>query len=445
MKHTTIHITDINTRGQGVGRIDNKVVFVDRTVPGDLAKVVIIQEKKKYMVGVMEELIEPSVNRTEPFCPYFGTCGGCQLQHIDYPTQLHLKEKRIRAELHKTIQTDGIHFMPMQGMATPSRYRNKSQFKVSKQGLGFYAENSHRLVSIQECPLQEFETEHLIKSYQKHFGTKEISFYNEKTHQGYFRGLHFRSNWRGELMAIFVVNGKKNLGFSKAIEGYLSDVPEITSAYYNYNPGQSNALLGNKSEHIWGVKDFTDKIGPFTFHLGPTSFFQVNRNQTERLYTIARDMLAERQIDTLYDCYCGVGSIGIFLSENVERVVGIEVVPQAVEHAAENARCNNVQNATYILGKAEIVFPAIIKDKDIENDVVVLDPPRKGCDPILLDAIAESQCPTLLYISCNPATLARDLGILTEKGYQVEKVKGVDMFPQTSHVEMVVLMSRVEK
>jgi len=445
MNQTVIYITDINTKGQGVGRIDNKVVFVDHTVPGDLVNIDIIKNKKNYMVGAIKELIEPSQDRRQPFCPYFETCGGCQLQHIDYQHQLQLKEKRIRTELQKSVCTDSVQFLPIQGMATPIRYRNKAQFKVSRQGLGFYAKNSHELVTINACPLQEFETERLIKAYRKHFITGDISFYNEKTHQGYFRGLHIRSNYLRQLMAIFVVNGAKDSQFTKTAEAFLNELPEAVSAYYNFNTNPSNVLLGRNSEHFWGQEDYCDKIGDFTFNLGPASFFQVNRKQTEKLYTVAKSMITDMQIDTLYDLYCGVGSIGIFLSDSVNKVAGIEVVPEAVAHAVDNAKRNGIQNATYTLGKAEEVFSSIIQNKNFGNDLVVLDPPRKGCDRVILDTLIESQCPTILYISCNPATLARDLGVLTEKSYRIQKVQGVDLFPMTSHVETVALISRKGK
>ncbi len=444
MNHSIINITDINAKGQGVGRLDNKVAFVDHTAPGDLAEIIIIQNKKKYMVGTVKELIEPSPDRSKPFCPYFETCGGCQLQHIKYTAQLQLKEKRIRWELHKTLDTDLIEFLPIQGMANPTGYRNKAQFKVSKQGIGFYAKNSHDLVTVEQCPLQEFNTIHLIEAYRKHFLKENISFYNETTGLGYFRGLHFRSNCFGQLMAIFVVNGPKDPDFKKMVDAYLKDVPEVVSAYYNYNTLSSNVLLGSVSEHIWGQKDFYDQIGSFTFNLGPTSFFQVNRKQTEKLYIIAKNMISELHIDTLYDLYCGVGSIGIFLSDRVHKVVGIEIVPEAVEKAVNNAKRNGISNATYALGKAEEIFSKITQNKKLKNDLVVLDPPRKGCDRALLDTLIKTGCPAILYISCNPATLARDLGVLTENGYRIEKVQGVDLFSMTSHVETVALLSHQE-
>ncbi|MGD9473807.1 MAG: 23S rRNA (uracil(1939)-C(5))-methyltransferase RlmD [Eubacteriaceae bacterium] len=440
-----VELIDLTHTGEGVARIDNMIVFVDGGLPGDVAEIKIKQIKKTYALGQMVELITPSGDRIEAPCIYAKDCGGCQLQEMTYSGQLAIKEKKVRDALTRIGGLEALAINPIVGMENPTRYRNKAQFKVSKKGCGFYARKSHELVYINDCLNQSKDTESVINSINQLIEVLGLSIYNEKNHKGYLRGLLWRTNLVGDQMIVLIVNGRKLSQKDAVIDILREGIPNLKSVFVNLNENKGNAVLGKESKHVWGHKRLIENIGDLNFSISPNSFFQVNSKQTEVLYNVVKDFAQLDGSQTVADLYCGTGTIGLYLANQAKEVVGIEVVRDAIFDARENASLNQIDNARFIEGKSETVLDELVKNEGYKPDLIILDPPRKGCEGELLDKIIEIETPKVIYVSCNPATLARDLKILTNSGYQVEKVQPVDLFPSTTHVETVVLMSKVEK
>ena len=438
-------LIDLTHTGEGVARIDNMIVFVDGGLPGDVAEIKISQLKKTYALGQLNQIISPSKDRIEAPCSYAQKCGGCQLQEMTYSGQLKIKEKKVSDALTRIGGLEEVSIEPIMGMAEPTRYRNKAQFKISKKGCGFYAKKSHQLVYIEDCLNQSAEAEAVIKSINQMVEMLGLSIYNEKSHKGYLRGVLWRTNLTGDQMIVLIVNGRKLSQKDAVIDILREGIPNLKSIFVNLNENKGNAIMGKESRHVWGHKRLVENIGDLKFSISPNSFFQVNSRQTEVLYNVVKDFASLDGSQTVADLYCGTGSIGLYLAAQAKEVLGIEVVREAIFDARENASLNQIDNARFVEGKSEIILDELVKNEGFNPDLIILDPPRKGCEPELLEKINQLETSKVIYVSCNPATLARDLKILTDSGYQVDKVQPVDLFPMTTHVETVVLMSRVEK
>ncbi|WP_195539124.1 23S rRNA (uracil(1939)-C(5))-methyltransferase RlmD [Eubacterium maltosivorans] len=439
----TMVLEDITHSGEGVGRIDNMIVFVDGGVPGDTVEIEITAIKKTYMTGKILKLIAPSGTRQEPPCPYFGRCGGCQLLQVQYDAQLAIKHKIVTDALERIGGIKDVPVNAVIGMEVPYRYRNKAQFKISGKGVGFFAKRSHQIVPIEDCLTQPESCVQVIETFNALLKDGCFELYDEQQHTGFLRGIVQRTNEQGENMIVIVGNGKKLKHKNKILQAITERIPDVRSIYLNVNTTRGNAVLGRKNHLLLGTPQIEERIGDLSFLISPNSFFQVNTRQTKVLYDLVKRMAALTGTETLFDLYCGTGTIGLYLAREAAQVYGIEIVENAVLDAQENAERNQIENIRFIQGKSETEAPKLTEE-GVHPDVIVLDPPRKGCDPALLEMIKNLAVPKVVYVSCNPSTLARDLKILHEYGYQVQEVQPVDLFPGTGHVETVVLMSRVE-
>lgn len=439
----TIVLEDITHSGEGVGRVDNMIVFVDGGVPGDTVEIEITAIKKTYMTGKILKLIIPSGTRQEPPCPYFGRCGGCQLLQVQYDAQLAIKRKIVTDALERIGGIKDVPVNAVIGMETPYRYRNKAQFKISGKGVGFFAKRSHQIVPIEDCLTQPESCVQVIETFNALLKDGCFELYDEQQHTGFLRGIIQRTNEQGENMIVIVGNGKKLKHKDKILQAITERIPEVRSVYLNVNTTRGNAVLGRENHLLLGTPQIEERIGDLSFLISPNSFFQVNTRQTKVLYDLVKRMATLTGAETLFDLYCGTGTIGLYLAREAARVYGIEIVENAVLDAQENAERNQIKNIRFIQGKSETEAPKLAEE-GVHPDVIVLDPPRKGCDPALLEMIENLSVPKVVYVSCNPSTLARDLKILREYGYQVQEVQPVDLFPGTGHVETVVLLSKGE-
>ncbi|MGL4607042.1 MAG: 23S rRNA (uracil(1939)-C(5))-methyltransferase RlmD [Eubacteriaceae bacterium] len=441
----TVELIDITHSGEGVARINNMIVFVEGGLPGDIVEIEIKTVKKSYALGKIVKINTPSPERITPACLYFNACGGCQLCHMSYKGQLESKAKLVSDALQRIGGFTNLKINPILGMDDPKRYRNKAQFKLDKKGMGFYEKKSHSLVHITDCLNQHESTEAVIKTINTLIKDLNLSIYDEKNHKGYIRGILLRTNQNDEVMLTIIVNGKDLSKKDEIINAITTGVPNVKSIYVNINREKNNVILGKKSICVYGNPRLIEKIGSMNFSISPNSFFQVNSKQTEVLYDVIKKMANLTGGETVLDLYCGTGTIGLYLAENAKEVIGIESVGDAVLDARENADLNKIENATFVHGKAEETMLRVMKEGHNKADLIILDPPRKGCDASLLDAIGNQKTPKVIYVSCNPSTLARDLKILTEFNYSIDAIQPVDLFPGTGHVESVVLMSRIEK
>jgi len=441
-----IEIHGLSHQGEGVGRVDNFAVFIKGAIPGEKVLARITEVKKNFAQGELLKVISPSAARIDPPCSWADRCGGCQLQHISYEKQLELKRNIVHDALEK-IAGLNIEVLPTLGMECPWRYRNKGNFQVEKVDdkilLGFYEPGSYNFVPGKHSLLFS-ETVNKVVNYLEELLSKEnISVYDRKTGRGYLRNVLIReSKAQGELMIVFVTNDSA-WKLAGVADNLIKAFPQVVSVYQNINRQKKAPLFGPQFKHIQGKKVIEDKIGPFIFNISPDSFFQVNNLQTEVLYEKVAEYASLTGEETVIDAYCGIGSIAIFIAGQVKKVYGIEINETAIKDARENARLNKISNSEFMVGKAEEWLPRWVEEGN-RADVVIVDPPRKGCAPETLEAIAKAKPKRVVYVSCNPATLARDLKFLAARGFVVGEVQPVDMFPQTSHVECVTLMSRVK-
>jgi 23S rRNA (uracil1939-C5)-methyltransferase len=442
-----MNITGMGYKGEGVGKINNFTVFVEGAIEGENIKVKIVKVNKNYAFGKLMKIIEPSKKRTEPLCSTYKRCGGCSLQHMSYDAQLEFKRKRVEDAVSRIGKID-VAINPVIGMDNPYKYRNKVQLPVRLKKdeieIGFYAERSHEIIGIDECLIQD-EVSNRAAAVTKEWMKKySISSYDETTSTGTVRHLVIRKGFKtGEVM-IVIVTSTENLPYkNEFIDMMVKNIPGLKSIIQNVNSNNTNVILGEKCVTLWGEDSISDYIGEFKFNISPLSFFQVNPVQTEVLYSKALEFAKLAGNEIVFDAYCGTGTISLFLSQKAKKVYGVEIVHEAVIDAIQNAKNNNVNNVEFIEGKSEEVIPDLIK-KGIHADVVVVDPPRKGCDAALINAIAAMRPKRIVYVSCDPGTLARDLAIFNDSGFIAREIQPVDMFPQTFHVETVVLMSRVE-
>lgn len=442
-----IEMTGMNHDGQGVGRVDNFTVFVNGAIIGEKVRVKIVNLKKTYAVGELHAILQPSPDRVDILCPVGERCGGCSLQHMSYKAQLDFKTNMVKESIKRIGKLEDVLIHHTIGMENALNYRNKAQYPVGagpegKALLGFYERYSHKIVDCTSCMIQD-ETSTLIKNIVRAFiHENNISLYDESTGKGLIRHLMTRTGFKtGEIMVVLVLNGKDLPHKQKLVDNLTTRVPGIKSIVLNVNEKNTNIILGSMNIKIYGEGHVTDYIGKYRFSISPLSFFQVNPAQTEVLYNKAIEYAALSGKETVFDLYCGIGTISLFLSEKAKKVYGIEVVEEAIKDAKVNAEINGVKNIEFITGEAEKVVPEVYK-QGIKADVVVVDPPRKGCDEALLKTLVSMQPERIVYVSCKPSTLARDLAYLSERGYKAVEIQPVDMFPYTVHVECVVLITR---
>ena len=442
----TLEIVDCGTDGEGIGKADGFTVFVKDAVIGDTIVAKIMKAKKNYGYGRLMEILKPSPYRVEPVCLSARQCGGCQLQAVSYEEQKVFKEKKLRGHLERIGGFTEFPMEPLIGMDDPYHYRNKAQFPVgrNKEGrivTGFYAGRTHAIIENRDCALGIPQNKDVLDRVIAHMEKYNIAPYDEATGKGLVRHIFVRYGFfTGELMVCLIINGQ-DLPHQRELVEKLCEIPGMTSISLNMNKKRSNVILGDKVKTIWGEDYITDKIGDISYEISPLSFFQVNPKQTWKLYSKALEYADLHGEETVWDLYCGIGTISLFLAQKAKFVRGVEIVPAAIEDAKRNAQINHIENVEFFVGKAEEVLPREYEKNGVYADVIVVDPPRKGCDEMLLKTILKMQPKRVVYVSCDSATLARDLRFLCDNGYELKKVCGVDQFPQTAHVETVVLLS----
>ncbi len=470
----TVKIKDIGTEGEGIGKLEGFTLFVKDAVMGDVVEARLVKVKKNYAYARLEKVLTPSPLRVEPVCPYHKQCGGCQIQAMSYEAQLQFKENKVKNNLVRIGGFDQLFIEsvmePVVGMEQPWHYRNKAQFPVGtdKDGriiTGFYAGRTHSIIANTDCALGVEENKPILQKVLAYMQDENISAYDETTGQGLVRHILIRKGFTsGEIMVCLVINGK-SLPKEDRIVSTLREIPGMTSIWLNYNTKNTNVIMGTEGRVLWGQNTITDVIHRrsieeinsgkdclrydskenssqgITFAISPLSFYQVNPIQTEKLYSLALEYAGLTGEETVWDLYCGIGTISLFMAQRAKAVYGVEIVPQAIEDARENAERNHIENATFYVGKAEEVLPRLYEEEHIFADVICVDPPRKGCDEACLNTIIKMAPQRIVYVSCDSATLARDLKYLCENGYEIRKVRAVDQFGQTVHVETVVLLS----
>lgn len=445
----TLDIEDCGVDGEGIGKADGFTVFVKDAVIGDRVTAKIMKAKKNYGYGRLMEILKPSPYRVEPKCAFARQCGGCQLQALSYEQQLAFKEKKVRGHLERIGGFTELPMEPIIGMDEPYHYRNKAQFPVgkNKEGriiTGFYAGRTHTIIENRDCALGVSQNKEVLDRVIAHMEAYGIEPYNEETGKGLVRHILIRYGFfTGEVMVCLVLNGSSIPQKETLIE-HLLEIPGMTSITINVNKKRSNVILGEEIRLLWGKPYITDKIGDISYQISPLSFFQVNPLQTGKLYSKALEYADLRGEETVWDLYCGIGTISLFLAQKAKFVRGVEIIPAAIENANDNARLNSIENVEFFVGKAEEVLPAEYKKNGIYADVIVVDPPRKGCEESLLATMIEMQPKRIVYVSCDSATLARDLKYLCERGYELRKVCPVDQFGGTVHVETCVLLSKIK-
>lgn len=471
----TTTIEDLGVGGEGIGKVDGYTLFIKDTLPGEVIKGIVTKAGSRFGYGRMTEILKPSPDRVEPRCPAARRCGGCTLQHLSYEGQLRYKEKKVRDCLTRIggIDLSQVEWLPILGMTDEAgalstepcydgawQYRNKAQFPVrcDQEGrpiTGFFAGRSHRLIPVSACDIQHRvinEVVHCVLTFLQEY---EIPPYDEKTHTGLVRHIYVRRGYHtGQIMVCVVVNERASADdYADALQGKSSEFVErlceiegMTSIFLNVNTERTNVILGPEMILLWGQPYIEDRIGEIRYRISPQSFYQVNPVQTEKLYATALSFAGLTGTENVWDLYCGIGTISLFLAQQAAHVFGVEIVSEAVENAKENARLNGIDNVSFVCGAAEEVVtdPGQCASAAGTADVIVVDPPRKGCDAALLDTMVRMAPERIVYVSCDPATLARDVKLLGEKGYEVRKVRAVDMFPQGGHVESVCLLHRMD-
>lgn len=444
-------IDDMGVNGEGIGHVDGLALFVKDAVIGDLVRAKIMKMQKNYGFAKLMEVITPSPDRVALTCPIGRSCGGCQIQEMSYPAQLHFKEKKVKGNLEhigniRFSKEQGPVFHSCIGMENPWHYRNKAQFPIgrNKEGkliAGFYAGRTHSIVECEDCAIGIRENKEILDIILAHLEQYHIQSYDEQTHSGLVRRVLIRKGFHtGQLMVCLILNGDK-LKASEVLCEKLREIPGMTSISINVNKEKTNRILGDEIINLYGKGYITDYIGDVKFRISPLSFYQVNPIQTEKLYGTALSYAGLTGEETVFDLYCGVGTISLFLARQAKRVIGVEIVEQAIKDAKMNASINGIENTEFYCGAAEEVVPELYR-QGLKADVVVVDPPRKGCDEKLLDTIVQMAPKRVVYVSCDSATLARDLKYLGEHGYQTVEVQPTDMFPMTGHVETVCLLSK---
>ena len=442
-KNQYIDVTfeDLTHEGDGVAKVDGYPLFVPYGLPGEQAKVKVVKTRKNFGFGKLIELYEESEHRITPPCDIFFQCGGCQLQHMTYERQLQMKQKQVQDVMRKIAHMPDVPVHPTIGMENPWDYRNKVSIPVGKRDgkviTGFYQKRSHNIIDMESCPVQHPQNDKLIQAMADIFDELGIEPYDVQTHRGVIRHVVVRTGQHtNEMMVVLVTRTKDLPKKEKLIEKIKAIDPDVKSIVHNINTKKTNVIMGPESKTISGNDTITDQIGDLTFEIGAHSFYQINPEQTEKLYGKALEYAQLSGSETVVDAYCGIGTISLFLAQHAKKVYGVEVVPQAVDNAKDNAKRNRLPNTEFYVGQAEKVMPWWYA-QGLRPDVIVVDPPRKGCDEDLLQAMVGMEPERIVYVSCNPSTLARDLKYLNEAGYEAKQIQPVDMFPQSSHIECV--------
>ena len=434
-KTYTTEITGVGEKGEGIGRIDGFAVFVPYALLGEMVEVLIVKVLKNYAFGKIVNVINPSNERTKPKCPVFYQCGGCDYHHCTYEMELKNKTNKVRDCIQRIGGLD-IEVANTLG-STKMHYRNKSQFPVTPEGIGFYAPRSHRVIPVSNCLIQHEKSNRVIEIVKQFMADFHVKPYDEATGKGVIRHIFTRCTLTNQVM-ICIVTASKDLKNADCLVSMLkNEFGENISVIQNINPKNTNVILGKENILLWGEATVTDKIGDLYFEISPQSFFQINPQQTKVLYDKVAQLADLNGNENVLDLYCGIGTIGLYLSKNAKTVTGVEIVPEAIENAKRNAILNDIKNAKFHVGNSED-----LAENFKDTDVIIIDPPRKGCDEKLLKTIDEINPKKVVYVSCNPATLARDLKILDGYGYKADIIYPVDMFPKTSHVECCVLLCR---
>lgn len=446
----TLRIVSQGYEGEGIAKInDTYPIFIEGALKDELVKVKVIKVNKNFAYGKLIEIIESSKNRVNPICGIYKRCGGCRIQHMTYKGQLDFKWQRVKDCIGRIAKLDeNIVKYPL-GMENPLMYRNKVQLPIGivngKLKIGFFAPRSHEIIDMETCFIQDDIANKIVKLTREWIEEFNISTCNvdgQYEKAGVLRHLMIRRGFKtDEVMVVLVTNTEKLHHKDEFIKSIINNIPKVKSIIQNINSKNTNVILGNKCITLWGNDTISDYIGEFKFNISPLSFFQVNPVQTDVLYSKALEYANLTGNETVFDAYCGTGTITLFLSKKAKEVYGVEIIEQAIENANINAKENNVKNAKFFVGKSEEVIPSLI-DKGVRADVIVVDPPRKGCDIRLLEAITKVLPKRIVYVSCDPSTLARDLKILDENGYKTIEVQPVDMFPQTAHIENVAKLIR---
>ncbi|MDK0933265.1 23S rRNA (uracil(1939)-C(5))-methyltransferase RlmD [Clostridium perfringens] len=431
--------------GEGIAKIDNKYpIFIEGALKGEKVKVRIVKVNKNFAYGKLMEVLEASEERVNPPCAIYKRCGGCKLQHASYKAQLDFKWDRVKDCVSKIGKLDPSIVKYPLGMEEPWRYRNKVQLPIGlingEVKIGFFAPRSHDIIDMESCLIQDEIGDKVVKLTREWIEKFNIRPYNvdgEYDEKGIVRHIMIRRGFTtNEVMVVLVTNGEKLPHKEEFVDLMVKNIPGIKSVIQNINSKKTNVILGLESKTLWGEDTISDYIGDFRFNISPLSFFQVNPTQTEVLYGKALEYANLTGNEEVFDAYCGTGTITLFLSQKAKKVYGVEIIPQAIDNAWINAKENKVENVEFFVGESEVVIPDLI-NKGVKADVVVVDPPRKGCDKKLLDAITNIDAKKIVYVSCDPSTLGRDLKVLEENGYKTLEVQPVDMFPNTSHVENV--------
>jgi len=450
-----LKIEDMGVDGAGIGKADGMTFFVKDAVIGDVVRAKVMKLKKTYGYARLMELLEASPDRVEPKCPYYRQCGGCQIQALSYEKQLEFKERKVRNNLERIGGFSEIPMEPIVGMEEPYHYRNKAQFPVGtdKDGhivTGFYAGRTHTIIPNRDCALGLPVNREILDLVIDFMEKYHVSAYDEKTGKGLVRHVLIRCGFTSkEKMVCLIINGKSLPHSEKLVEA-LRKIDGMTSISINCNTERTNVILGRKTVVLWGQEYITDQIGEISYEISPVSFYQVNPVQTEKLYGLALEYADLHGEETVWDLYCGIGTISLFLAQKAKQVYGVEIIPQAIENAKRNAVKNGIENAEFFVGKSEEVLPEFYEKeaaagRKAHADVIVVDPPRKGCDEKLLETIVKMAPDRVVYVSCDSATLARDLKILCENGYELKRARAVDQFCHTVHTESVCLMERKDK
>ena len=447
-KEYVVDIVDIGQGGVGIGKYEGFTVFVEGGLIQDKVKVRINKSKKNYAVGDIVEIIEKSPFRVDRICSDdLKDCGGCQIQELDYNKQLELKTNEVKQVISRIGKLENVEIHETIGMQSPCRYRNKAQFPIQNingsTAIGFYKKKSHDVIPTDMCVIQHDINDKIIKIIKTYIQAYNVSIYNETTHTGVLRHLVTKVGFTtNEVMVVLVANGTNLPHINELASVLKENIPGFKTLVLNVNKAKTNVILGKENKVIYGNGKINDYIGDLVFEISPLSFFQVNPVQTEVLYNKALEYAELKENDTVFDIYCGIGSISLFLAQKATKVYGIEIVEDAIKDAKINAKLNNLNNVEFYVGKAEEVVPKMYSEGKTAN-VVVVDPPRKGCDEKVLDTIVSMKPDRVVYVSCNPSTLARDLAYLDERGYKCVEIQPVDMFPHTMHVETVAKLRRI--
>ena len=447
-KEYVVDIVDIGQGGVGIGKYEGFTVFVEGGLIQDKVKVRINKSKKNYAVGDIVEIIEKSPFRVDRICSDdLKDCGGCQIQELDYNKQLELKTNEVKQVISRIGKLENVEIHETIGMQSPCRYRNKAQFPIQNingsTAIGFYKKKSHDVIPTDMCVIQHDINDKIIKIIKTYIQAYNVSIYNETTHTGVLRHLVTKVGFTtNEVMVVLVANGTNLPHLNELASVLKENIPGFKTLVLNVNKAKTNVILGKENKVIYGNGKINDYIGDLVFEISPLSFFQVNPIQTEVLYNKALEYAELKENDTVFDIYCGIGTISLFLAQKATKVYGIEIVEDAIKDAKINAKLNNLNNVEFYVGKAEEVVPKMYSEGKTAN-VVMVDPPRKGCDEKVLDTIVSMQPDRVVYVSCNPSTLARDLAYLDERGYKCVEIQPVDMFPHTMHVETVAKLRRI--